>query len=351
MPDENMSMDEGLKVSAVVATYNRADIIPLTLQHLAKQTLKPSSFEVILVDDGSPDNTEEVVRSLQETLPYRLRYLKHPNRGPGYTINQGIRAALGPIVCLIADDILLAPQALESFLESHRNHPETNAAILGKVVQSPGLRIKSVFLRKWDPFKFRQLERYSELPYYFFWACNVSCKREFLLANGLYREEMGRAGPAAHEDVELGYRLSRRGLRIFYDKRALGYHYHIETLEGAIRRAYQRGLNWKDFRALVNDPVITVRYHILNFHTLKDHFLAFTRPNNLVGADRNPLFLFFRQIARFVLFNSMTLPFLWLPLMKWAEKNSFVGSIMQTQFYRGVISYHFFKGVAYGGRL
>jgi hypothetical protein len=44
----------------------------------------------------------------------------------------------------------------------------------------------------------------------------------------------------------------------------------------------------------------------------------------------------------------MTLPFLWLPLMKWAEKNSFVGSIMQTQFYRGVISYHFFKGVAHG---
>ncbi|MFQ5511452.1 MAG: glycosyltransferase family 2 protein [Candidatus Krumholzibacteriia bacterium] len=337
-----------MKITVVVATYNRSDTIVVTLKHLAAQTLDPRSFEVIVVDDGSPDDTEAAVRSLEDSLPYELTYMKHPNRGPGATQNRGIRAARAPLICLIADDIHLVPGALQAYVADHEKNPGANVAILGKVIQSPELRKKSVFLWHWDPFKFRHLENMRELPYYLFWACNISLKKDFMLENGLFRETRGRAGAAAHEDVELGCRLSARGLRILYNKDASGQHYHVESLDGATRRAYVRGLNWGEFRSLVDRPDITVRYHILNIHTIRDHIDAFRRPNSLIGADRNLFLLAVRQLIRTVLFNPVTVPRVWLPLMARAEKNSFVARLMHRDLYRGVIAYHFFKGAADG---
>ena len=346
----NTERVEKYKISVVIATYNRSKYIPTLLECLAYQTLDPSYFEVIVVDDGSTDNTEEVVRSLRENLLFKLRYIKHPNRGPGYTQNCGIQAASAPIVCLIADDIQLAPGALKAHVEGHEIHSESNIAILGKVLQSPELAKHSVFLAKWDPFKFRELEKMRELPYYLFWACNISFKKDFLLENGLFRDKMGIAGAAAHEDVELGYRLSKKGLRILFNKEALGYHYHIETLNGAIQRSYQRGLNWIEFREMVNEPDITVRYHVLNYHYLKDYINAFRKPDNLIGLDSNPLLLTVCQLMRILSFNFVTIPLFWLPIMKRAENSLLLSRFMHRLLYRCVISHYFHKGVAHGSK-
>ena len=137
---------ENIRLSLVIATYNRGRDIPVLLHHIANQTLDPSSFEVIVVDDGSTDNTEEVIRSLSGNLPNTLRYLRHSNHGVSYTQNRGIREALAPIVCLIADDIHLMPEALEAHLKDHEQNPGPNIAILGKVIQSPELATRSIFL-------------------------------------------------------------------------------------------------------------------------------------------------------------------------------------------------------------
>ena len=340
-------MKSPFRISVVMATYNRAQTLMRTLDHLAKQTLPKSDYEVIVVDDGSPDDTERVVAELRGSLPFELTFMRHPNQGPGYTQNRGLRVARAPLVLLMADDILLAPGALEGHVRAHEEHPEPQVAVLGKVVQAPHLD-QTVFLRKWDPFKFRDFEGIRELPYFFFWACNISCKRDFMLAHGMFRDRRGRAGAAAHEDVELGYRLSRHGLRIIYCGDAFGHHYHIETLDGACRRAYERGLNWEEFRELVDDPEISVRYHVLTRRTISDYAGAFRRGNPQLGADRNPVALFGRIALRMALFNAFTVPHLWLPLARLAERSRAASHLMHRQFYRGIISYHFFKGVADG---
>jgi glycosyltransferase involved in cell wall biosynthesis len=344
-------MTEELWISVVMATYNRAEILAGTLAHLAAQDLAPKHFELVVVDDGSTDRTREVVEGAIATLPFRVTYLHHANQGPGYTQNRGIRKARAPLVLLIADDILLTPEALSRHVAAHHQHSEPGVAVLGRVRQSP-LLTGSVFMRTWDPFGFERLRGVRELPYYMFWACNISFKRVFMLDHGMFRAQRGRAGAAAHEDAEVGYRLHRHGLHILYAETALGYHHHVETLEGAMRRAYQRGLNWDEFRALVPEPEIAVRYHVFRRDTVRDHLCAL-RPRHrrhLFAADKSPL-MPIKYLLRSILFNGLAVRRFWLPIFREAERRPMLARGMHRIFYRGVIAREFAKGCRDGNRL
>src|SRR4051812_11024393 len=165
------------RISVVLATYKRAETLRETLRYLEAQTLPPEQFEIIVIDDGSPDHTRAVFDDAQARIKAPMRYLRHPNRGPGYTQNQGLRDARAPIILLIADDIFLNPNALAAHLAYHEADATPGLAVLGRVVQSPWLT-DSVFLRIWNPFRIEGLPDRQPLPYHMFWACNVSMKRE-----------------------------------------------------------------------------------------------------------------------------------------------------------------------------
>lgn len=342
-------MLDALKLSVVMATYNRAETIRETLRHLADQSLDPSSYEVIVIDDGSPDDTRAVVAEWLERAPFKLTYLHHANHGPGYTQNRGLEVARAPIVLLMADDIFMAHGTLAAHLAMHEAHPEQEVAVLGRVEQSPSLD-GSVFLRTWDPFRFSAFAGQAELPYYRFWACNISVKREFVLRYGPFREQRGRAGAASHEDPELGYRLSRGGLRILYGPDALGFHHHVVTFEQACRRAYMQGLNFPDFRELVGQPEISVAYHVLSLATLADHFSTWfgDRARYVGPAERNPFLLMGRYLLRDLAFNAVTIRLFWQPFLSRAERDRSVARFVRAAFYRGVIAYHFFRGCREG---
>lgn len=344
-------MNEDLRLSVVMATYNRADTLDETLRHLAEQELDPRRYEVIVIDDGSPDHTHEAVAKARPQLPFAFTYLRHDNRGAGYSQNLGIQQARAPLILLMADDIFMSPGALAAHIHEHEHNPEPEVVVLGRVLQSPRLD-QSVFLRTWDPFRFRDLKGVRELPYYMFWACNISFKRDFMLGHGMFREHMGRAGPHSHCDVELGYRLHKAGLRIVYSEQALGYHHHVVTVEGEMARQYQRGLNWGELRELVPEPELTVWYHFLDWSTLADHWRALTGPNrrHLFPADRNPVLLGLRHLVRLVAFNDITVPRFWLPFFARAETSSLLARCVRRQMYHGVFYHSILKGYRDGKR-
>jgi glycosyltransferase involved in cell wall biosynthesis len=344
-------MTENLKLSVVMATYRRAETLRETIHHLADQDLDPGSYEVIIIDDGSPDDTRAVVQEAQARVPFQLTYLHHANRGPGATQNRGIRAAAAPIVLLMADDIFMSRQALSAHLAFHDAYPEPEVAVLGRVQQS-NLLTQTVFLRTWDPFRFSDFEGLTELPYFRFWACNISFKRDFMLQHGLFREAMGRAGAAAHEDAELGHRLSRHGLRVLYCSAALGFHDHVVTLQQACERAHQRGLNFGEFRQFVPEPEIPVAYHVLSFRTLGDHARAVFGPRRryLSQGDRNPLLLSLRYALRALAFNGVAVGLFWRPFLDAAERHPTLARLVNQEMYRGTIFYYFLVGCAEGDR-
>jgi glycosyltransferase involved in cell wall biosynthesis len=332
------------KISIVVPTYNRCDTLRKTLTCIANQDLDPQDYEVVVIDDGSPDATGDAVAQMIPTMRCFVRYSRHENRGAGYTANCGIRAARAPIVLLIADDIQLMPGTVGEHLRAHQQYPDRTVAVLGRVDQSPELQ-QTTFIRNWDPFQFRDLKGVTTLPYYRFWICNMSAKRDFLIEHGGFRETKGRAGPHDHSDCELGHRLQKHGLQILYNESARALHLQFETIDQAIARYYQRGMNWLPYMDLAADPEINVVHHVLNIYTIKDHLRVFRGGSQLRGLNANPLAHLIFHFARLVTFNAMTVRWFWRPVFDLAETSPIVARLMNRQIYRIFLYYHFIKGI------
>ncbi|MBA4155959.1 MAG: glycosyltransferase [Gemmatimonadetes bacterium] len=96
-------------VSVVIPTYNHRDFILQTLESVFAQTF--TDYEVVVVNDGSPDDTVDLLRPL--AARGRIRVVEQPNRGMGAARNRGIMAARGQYIALLDDDDLWLPDKLE----------------------------------------------------------------------------------------------------------------------------------------------------------------------------------------------------------------------------------------------
>lgn len=94
-------------------TYNRATLLPRVYECLEKQTFR--DFEWLVVDDGSSDNTQEVIRELQSKATFPVRYVAKPNGGKPTAVNRGAKEAEGLLFAILDSDDWYAPVALERF--------------------------------------------------------------------------------------------------------------------------------------------------------------------------------------------------------------------------------------------
>ena len=214
-------------LSVVIPAYNQAATLRRTLEALEQQTLDPHLYEVIVVDDGSTDETAALVRGRSAEDP-RVHLLQHgTNRGRSAARNSGIRTARGEIVVLIDSDILVRPDFLAHHLDAHRRslHP---VLCRGPVVDLPDGRL---------PEKPPAL---ATSPAYLTTA-NASLPRQELLAAGLFDENFPAYG---WEDFDMGFRLQRRGLPRVFRREAVAFHIirgvDTQTLEQALRKEEER---------------------------------------------------------------------------------------------------------------
>jgi len=97
-------------VSVVIPTYNCAEFLPQTIDSVLNQTFK--DFEIIIVDDGSVDNTKEIVKHYIDTAKRQIKYIYQENKGPAAARNNGIRNASGKYIALVDSDDLWVAEKL-----------------------------------------------------------------------------------------------------------------------------------------------------------------------------------------------------------------------------------------------
>ncbi|GBC99886.1 Putative glycosyltransferase EpsH [bacterium HR17] len=108
-------------VSVVVPTYNRVGLLLQLLESLPKQTYPKDRFEVVIVDDGSTDETEQVFRAFAQTAPFSVVYLRQPRKGPAAARNLGIRHSRGEIVAFADSDVTVAEDWITNAVKYFEN--------------------------------------------------------------------------------------------------------------------------------------------------------------------------------------------------------------------------------------
>lgn len=96
-------------------TYNRADTLVRLYESLLNQTFK--NFEWVIVDDGSDDNTEDVISDLQHKADFKIHYIKQENGGKHRAINSGAKLATGELFFIVDSDDYLLVSSLDLIMD------------------------------------------------------------------------------------------------------------------------------------------------------------------------------------------------------------------------------------------
>jgi len=226
--------------SVIVPTYNRQPVLVECLAALGRQTVRPEMFEVIVVDDGSTDETEQFCRAFRPN--YSFQYLRQLNAGAGAARRRGVQHARGKYLALFNDDTIAAADLLAEHWKAHQRRQDVRQCVLGDFRFPPAAQDRALtrFLTQ-SPFFFPQatLKAGEYWEYTYVVTCNLSVKRDAVLAVGSFDGQFRVA-----EDSDLGLRLSHKGFCVRYVPKARAIHQHLPfTVPDLIRRATTYGAN------------------------------------------------------------------------------------------------------------
>jgi GT2 family glycosyltransferase len=222
-------------VSIVVPTFDRQASLARLLGSLEQQRYRADCFEVLVVDDGSTDGTIEWLGSLQPA--WRLRVLAQAHSGPALARNLGVEQADGSLILFLDDDVVAQPELLAEHVATQARSPD--AVVVGPM-SPPNDWPRSVWVR-WEEAKLQRqyaamlAGQYPCTPRQFYTG-NASLSRARFREAGGFDARFKRA-----EDVELAYRLSRRGARFIFNPRAEVLHFASRSFEAWCRTPYQYG--------------------------------------------------------------------------------------------------------------
>lgn len=236
-----------LKISVVIPTFNRRDLLRDLLEAFSRQTLPPGDFEVIVVVDGSTDGTWEMLQELE--TPYQLTYLYQENAGEASSLspsgvgaarNRGADTAKAPTLLFLDDDMLPLSELLKEHVKTHQNEPD--GVVFGNLRPS-NEREK---MQGWDFWgdetfnkHYKLMEEGQRHPTgWRLYSGNFSVNRElFMKVNGFVNPLSNMRG----EDMEFGIRLEFVGATFLFNSKAEAVHRGYRTFESWCNSAYVLG--------------------------------------------------------------------------------------------------------------
>lgn len=231
-----MNQDRFNKYSIIIPSFNRADEIKELVRSIQNLRYDRNKFEVLIVDDGSTDNTIEFLKKYQEEANYTLTYCSQNNQGPGAARNKGMQEANGDFFIFIDSDCTV-PESWLSEINTALNDNKADAfggpdtyrdefpAILKAINYSMTSFITTGGLRG---------KKGKKLAKFYPRSFNMGISRQII-------KKIGGFGSLRHgQDIEFSNRIIKSGAKIVFVANAPVYHKRRTN----IRRFYKQVFNW-----------------------------------------------------------------------------------------------------------
>lgn len=219
-----------ITVSVIIPAYNAAATIGKTLQALSRQNY-PQPFEVIVVDDGSSDNTADIVRSFAA-----VRYVRQDNSGPALARNHGARLAQGEYLAFTDSDCVPHEDWISLLMAGFGQER------IGVVAGSYGIANPENWLARcvYAEILWRHNHVMPDFPSAF-GSYNFCIRKKVFEEVGGFDASYRRA---SGEDNDLSYKAIRTGQRIYFQRKALVDHYHPVRVTRYLKEQFQHGF-WR----------------------------------------------------------------------------------------------------------
>jgi glycosyltransferase involved in cell wall biosynthesis len=290
-----------MTVSIIVPTYNGAHKLNGVFEALQKQIFK--DFELIIVIDGSTDNTLEVINNYKSNFD-RIKIITRTNGGRSKVRNTGAKAATGDLLIYFDDDIRPDPDCVSLHVDHHLKHIDsiltggTREVYNKKAVDS--LKYKSDLIVKWTAPLLTYIDNPLKKNNLFITAANFSIPRLLFEKLGGFDERLLDA-----EDFDLAVKAYKSGVNLYFNDKASGVHDDKANFKLFIRRQRQYNKGHKELIRL--NPWMVEEGFIENVFNgpkgfKKTFFRLFTSLFWIKSIDRN-LFAFLPKAIKYKLYD------------------------------------------------
>src|SRR3989338_2985725 len=162
-------------IAVVIPSHNRAKLLKRTLELFNEQSYPAERYEVIVVDDGSTDESQEALGAMQKKAGYNLKYASQEHKGPAAARNRGIKEAEAQFILFTGDDIFPSGDLIARHMSLLSENP--HCAILGYVDWCKDEKVTD-FMRYLAPngfqFRFNSIKDPGDCDFRHFYTSNIS---------------------------------------------------------------------------------------------------------------------------------------------------------------------------------
>lgn len=204
------------KISVAIPTFNRKEKLKCALEPLFNQTYPKNKYEIIVVDDGSTDGINDLLKHFQKKFS-NLIYLKQNHRGPAAARNLGIKKSTGEIIFFTDDDCIVPRNWIEKFVRVYQKYP--GVAGVGGYLEADEYTLKTNIFARYESYIARIAYRTDRGEYLGGFECpaggtaNISYRKNILEEVGGFDETYP---VAAGEDADLKLRICLKGYKLAY---------------------------------------------------------------------------------------------------------------------------------------
>jgi glycosyltransferase involved in cell wall biosynthesis len=240
---------EKLIVAIVICTYNRPELLMSTLKSAINLDFDPDQFEIIVIDNGNDEQSQEVFASINRESHCQMVYAREEKLGLSYARNKGVSIARGDIVAFLDDDEIVPANWLKELIKPYGTDKRIGG-VGGKIIPVfPDNIYPSWYSKEIQGF-FGGVDHGEHIhevaPLEYIGGGNMSFRRQLIIEAGLFNVRLGIVGQSSYsgEENELAGRIRNKGFKVLFNPNAITYHLIERERVSKLflyRRCYQSG--------------------------------------------------------------------------------------------------------------